>query len=102
MKNQPKRQHFVPRLHLQHFTSSEPKGHVWTYDAQTGLCRSSVPAETGIEAHFYSVENTDGTMDTRIEEYLARIEGDAAPVYERLSRGLMPKSAKAQENSQYS
>ena len=86
----PKRHHFIPRLHLQYFTGTEPKGHVWTYEKQTGDIRSAVPDETAVESHFYSVENEDGTMDTRIEKHLSQIEGKAAPVYEMLLRSEIP------------
>lgn len=89
----PKRQHFVPRLHLQHFAGGDPKGHVWTYDAQTGQCRSAVPEETAVEAHFYSAERLDGTMDTTLEEILAGFESAAAPIYEGLLRGVVPTAA---------
>ena len=77
----PKRHHFIPRLHLQHFAGPEPKGQVWTYDAQTGQVRSAVPEQTAVETHFYSVERDDGVMDTRIEAKLSEIESKAAPIY---------------------
>lgn len=91
-----KSQHHVPVLHLRNFAGPDPKGHVWTYDKQTGRARSSIPEETGFETHFYSVERDDGTMDTRIEDVLAEIESKAAPVYRDLVTGKMcegqPKS----------
>jgi hypothetical protein len=90
-----KRQHFIPRLHLQHFTGQEPKGHVWTYDAQTGQVRSAISEQTAVESHFYSVENDDGTMNTGIEQRLAAIESAAAPVYEGLLRGIIPGETQA-------
>ena len=86
----PKRQHFIPRMHLQHFAGQEPKGHVWTYDAQTEQARHSIPEETAVEAHFYSVKTDDGTMDTRIETKLSEIESKATPVYEMLLKDVIP------------
>ena len=68
-----------------------PKGQLWTYDAQTEHVRSATPENTAVETHFYSAENPDGTMDTQIEEYLASVEGKAAPVYEALLKGRIPK-----------
>ncbi len=88
--NEPKNHHFIPILHLQHFIGAEPKGHVWTYEKMTGDIRSSIPAETGFETHFYSVQKEDGSMDTSIEKHLAAIEGKAAPVYQELLRGQIP------------
>lgn len=90
-----KRQHYVPRLHLQHFAGQEPKGHVWTYDAQTSQVRSAMPEQTAVESHFYSVENDDGTMNTGIEQKLADIESKAAPIYEGLLQGIIPGETQA-------
>jgi hypothetical protein len=91
-----KRQHHLPVLHLRNFVGLAPKGHVWTYDKQTGGAHSSIPEETGFETHFYSVERDDGTMDTTIEGLLAEVESKAAPVYRNLLEGKMcqgqPKS----------
>ena len=53
----PKRQHYVPRLHLKHFVGTEPKGQIWTYDKETGKKWSGTPENTAVETHFYSVEN---------------------------------------------
>src|SRR4029077_4415693 len=86
----PKRQHFNPALHLRQFVGSAPKGQVWTYDKQTGRVRPATPENTAVQTHFYSVERDDGTMDTTIEDYLAEVESDAAPVYEGLLRGEIP------------
>ena len=77
-------------MHLQHFAGPEPKGHVWTYDAQTGQVRHAIPEETAVETHFYSVETDGGTMDTRIEAKLSEIESNAAPAYEMLLQGTVP------------
>ena len=89
--NTPKRHHFNPCLHLKHFTGNQPQGHIWTYDKQSGQVRHSIPEQTALEGHFYSFENEDGTMDTRIEEHLSRVETDAAPVYGALLAGNIPK-----------
>ena len=89
----PKRHHYIPILHLKHFVGSDPKGQVWTYDAETNDVRSSVPENTAVQSHYYSAEQSDGTMDTRLEEHLAKIEGVAAPVYDKLLRGEIPKDS---------
>jgi Protein of unknown function (DUF4238) len=85
-----KRHHFNPVLHLQHFAGAEPKGQVWTYDKTTGDMRSAIPEQTAVETNFYSVERDDGSMDTTIEDYLADVEGKAAPVYDGLLQGTTP------------
>jgi hypothetical protein len=76
----PKSQHFIPRLHLQHFAGPSPKGQVWTYDAVAAKTWSAIPEETAVQTHFYSAEKDDGSMDTRIEEFLSSVESLAAPV----------------------
>jgi hypothetical protein len=86
----PKSHHTVPRLHLQHFTGNEPAGQVWTYDAEAGREWSAIPEETSVQTHFYSVEQDDGTMDTRLEEFLAEVESKVAPIYENLLKGKLP------------
>jgi hypothetical protein len=91
----PKRHHFVPIVHLKHFAGLLPDGHVWTYDASTGNVRSSIPENAAVQTHFYSAPSSDGTMDTRLEDHLARVESDAAPVYEALLRGEIPKNNQA-------
>lgn len=86
----PKSHHTVPRLHLQHFAGNEPVGQVWTYDAEAGREWSAIPEETSVQTHFYSAEKDDGTMDTRLEEFLAGVESKASPVYENLLKGNIP------------
>jgi hypothetical protein len=81
-------QHIVPILSLKHFT--DPKGQVWTYDKRSKKFWSCVPEETATEAHYYSIELEDGSMDTSIETFFAGIENDAAPIYERLAAGELP------------
>ena len=91
----PKGQHFIPRLHLQHFAGQSPKGQVWTYDAVVGKAWSSILEETAVQTHFYSAEKDDGSMDTRFEEFLSEVESAAAPVYKRLLRGVILKDSQA-------
>jgi len=92
---QAKSQHTIPRLHLQHFVGRQPADQVWTYDAATGRRWSAIPEETCVQTHFYSAERRDGTMDTRLEEFLSQVESCAAPVYERLLKLRTPEDAQA-------
>lgn len=86
-----KRQHYIPRLHLRHFAGVAPKGHVWTYDSEAGSVRSSTPENTAVQSHFYSIEGDDGSMDTRVEDLLAKAEGNSTPAYEALLRNEIPR-----------
>ena len=92
--NNPKGQHTVPRLHLQHFAGPKPAGQVWTYDAVAGKEWSTKPEETSVQTHFYSAERNNGSMDTRIEEFLSSVESNAIPVYDRLLKGDVPEECK--------
>jgi hypothetical protein len=56
---------------------------------------SAVPEETCVQTHFYSAEREDGTMDTRLEEFLSQVESRAAPVYESLLTGRLPQNPQA-------
>lgn len=71
---------------------------MWTYDAVEGRQWSAIPGETGVQIHFYSAERDDGTMDTRLEDFLAQVESRAAPVYEDLLNWRLPKDAQARIN----
>ena len=53
---------------------------------------SAVPEETCVQKHFYSAERDDGTIDARLEIFLSEVEGRAAPVYEGLLEGRLPRS----------
>ncbi len=99
--NTPKRQHYIPRLHLKRFTGQQPKGQVWVYDKETGDVRSGTPENTAVESHFYSIPTEDSTKDTCIEEYLASVESLATPVYEELLDGNVPPS-ESQERANFS
>ncbi len=96
--NTPKRQHIIPRMHLQHFTGQDPPGHVWTYDALGGKVWSATPENTAVEGHFYSAERVDGTMDPAIENQIARIEDAAVGTYEALLRGEIPGEVQERAN----
>jgi hypothetical protein len=58
--------HVVQRYHLAQFCGDTPKGHVWIYNKTTGQTRSDIPENISVENHFYSIENEDGTWDTRL------------------------------------
>ncbi|MGJ0510333.1 MAG: DUF4238 domain-containing protein [Methylocystis sp.] len=90
MANVPKGQHFIPRLHLQHFLGPKPEGQVWTFNKNTGASWSAAPENTAQQTHFYSAENEDGSYNTDIEIYLSEVESAAAPIYERLLTGQVP------------
>jgi hypothetical protein len=79
----------------------DPKGQVWTYDKQTGRIWSSIPEETAVQTHFYSVEQPDGTMNTSLEQALSNVEGAAAPVYQRLLQRIIPDASQERMDFAY-
>lgn len=92
-------QHIIPILCLKHFC--DPRGQVWTFDKRSEKFWSCVPEETATEAHYYSIEREDGSMDTTIETFLASVENDAAPLYERLAAGEMLRGADREVFAQF-
>jgi len=82
MTHRTKRQHFVPRFYLNNFCNED--GYIWTHDSRQGEARRSTPENTGFETNIYSPEVEDGNRFDEIEEFLAKIEGAAAPLLLRL------------------
>ncbi|MGR6432514.1 DUF4238 domain-containing protein [Rhizobium sp. PAMB 3174] len=85
MANRTKRQHFVPRFYLSNFCDAD--GYIWTHDSRRGDARRSTPENTGFETNIYSPEVEGGKRFDEIEDFLAKIEGAAAPLLTRLLKG---------------
>jgi hypothetical protein len=82
--------HIVQRYHLAQFVGDQPKGQVWIYDKVTGRARSDIPENISVENNFYSIENEDGTWDTRLDDWITNVEGNAKPVYDDLLNDRIP------------
>jgi len=80
-----KQQHFVPRFYLEHFTDSE--GRVWTYDFAEDKVWSASPSNTAKQANFYTPKDEKGDYIDEVEDFLAKIESDAAALYPRVLNG---------------
>jgi hypothetical protein len=85
----PKRQHYVPRLHLSRFVGQAPKNMIWTFDNQTEKWRPSKVENTAVQSNFYSIETEDGWNDG-IDDLLGEIEAAAVPGYEMLLADKVP------------
>ena len=59
----PKRQHYVPCMHLSKFVGEQPKNMIWTFDNQTEKWRPSTVENTAVQSNFYSVRTEAGTND---------------------------------------
>lgn len=80
----PKRQHFLPRFHLEGFAR---QGLVAVYDREKSEIRLQQPVNTGVIGHFYTMEDEQGRKRFEIEQLLSEYEGKAKPVVERLAAG---------------
>lgn len=90
--NRTKKQHYVPWFYLEHFVDAD--GMVWTYDKKqespAADARKATPENTAVSTNFYSVQNEDGSYNDQLEEYLGKIESDAAPLYGAMLQGKVP------------
>lgn len=87
--------HTVQRFHVAQFTGQSPKGQVWVYDSRSNGPRSATPGNVSVENNFYSIEREDGTWDTRLEDWMSKIESKATPVYLDLLAGKIPLYSQA-------
>jgi hypothetical protein len=78
-----RREHIVPRLLLANFT--DPNGVLWVY-AKGKPVRSSIPTNECWERDFYEYELNDRKTNNKYENWLARVEDDAAKVLQILAR----------------
>lgn len=90
-KRRTKDQHYVPRLHLQHFCGESPKNMVWTYSKGNRKPRPSRVEETGFQKNYYSVRSEDGAYVDDIDDKLTEIENEAMAGYRRLLSGELPE-----------
>lgn len=85
-----KNQHYVPRMHLQHFVGDTPKNMVWTFDNERERWWASTVENTGAQTNFYSVIDEDGNRVDLLDETLRQIESKAAAGYADLLAGTVP------------
>ncbi|WP_069299668.1 DUF4238 domain-containing protein [Neptunicoccus sediminis] len=91
MTSRTKKQHFVPRFYLVKFC--DPEGFVWTYSGGDEP-RGNKAEATAVETNFYSPIGADGERFDEAEEFLAVIEGNAAPLWGELCAGKVLKGEK--------
>lgn len=85
-----KKQHYVPRFYLRHFTNADGKLHAYRRDTDSvfstrpeGVCAENYLYEVGIENNA-TIEECPEFLRNCIEGQLADVESRLAPFYERL------------------
>jgi len=78
--SEPKLHHYVPRFHLERFTSE--KGHVWTFDKSSGKVFAARPTGLAAESQFYRLPEFEGTSvdPLFLEKQFAQIESEASNI----------------------
>jgi hypothetical protein len=82
------RQHYIPQFYLRGFLDPTcPQGqepYLWVYKKGRVIPRKRAPKNIAVESHFYSVETESGDKDSTVEDLLARVESQTAPLWSRL------------------
>ncbi len=76
------RHHILPRFYLERF--ADGAGMVDQYDRDDGSKRRLHVRNVLVERDFYTIVNTDGVADGRVEQLLAAVEGNAAQALRNL------------------
>lgn len=97
----PHQQHFVPKMHLDYFVGTDPKGHVWTYDITNETIRSSLPKNTAKQGNFYTVTDDSGKHHDNLENWFSGLESNAKKPYEKLLQGEIPVGKERQDFSTF-
>lgn len=86
----PKRHHYLPRFYLKRFAAHDL---LWVYDRQQQRLRHEHPNSIAVERYYYSLTNGDGTKDHLVEEWLAKVEGFASPVFDKIEnrKSILPE-----------
>lgn len=73
-----KKQHYVPASYLKKWTDPNCPPHhepyVWVFDKDGSNPRKRAPSNIFTETDLYTIENTDGTRDLRLENSLSELE----------------------------
>ena len=78
----PKRHHFVSVMQLARFT--DDTGRLYSFNKRAGQILYGSPKNAFVERHLYSIENEDGSKDTRLEVALSGLEGRADQIIAKI------------------
>lgn len=85
----PKLHHHLPKSYQDGFCS---EGRLVVFDRVTGRFRRDQPKNVAAITHDYTIYRAGGVKDIRVEEFLARIDGAAVPIAQKL-RARIPLTA---------
>lgn len=86
MKNQPTRQHWVPKEYLRAFcVPPTPKERLYTYDLLEGRGFKTSIANVAVKRHFYTIGLDDEEPSYAVESLLSRLESEVKPVFEEIN-----------------
>jgi Protein of unknown function (DUF4238) len=84
-------QHYNPEFYLVAWTdSSSPTGqtpYLWQADLQERIVKNKAPHNVAWLPYFYAIQKADGSYDQTVEDFLANIESESAPVIKKSRDG---------------
>jgi hypothetical protein len=86
---QPKLHHHLPQSYQEGFCQD---GRLFVFDRVTSKFRRDQPKNVAAITHDYTIYREGGVKDTRVEEFLARVDGTAVPITLKL-RNRVPLTA---------
>jgi hypothetical protein len=82
MKKQ--RHHYLPQFYLRGFSAENKQGSVWVYEKGHHEPKLVSVRDAAVIKKYYSTENENGIQISGIEDGLAQLEGNVAPLLEKL------------------
>lgn len=79
--------HFVSAFYLAEFVDPGHAKRLWQYDKASGEIHPTSPRDARRRSDYHSIPKLDGTIDARVEDALAKVEDQAAPVLRKLMAG---------------
>jgi len=82
--NLPKRHHYIPEMLQKNF--SDDGARLWTFDSRNSAkgVWCSTHENLFLKSHLYSHINADGTKDATLESWFSLLEGEAAPIVQKI------------------
>ena len=84
MTQQPKRQHYIPRMLLNNFTDKHGRLYFFDKRSHKKEVLPSTPNKLFTKKHFYSQYDESGKRHPIVEKFLSHIESDSKPVVDRI------------------